>query len=182
MPSHTQTEHDPPLNNQSSSNNSSNNKNKHNAKVNNKVVVVLNKNAKSGSSSSSSSGSTANFIVNETSKLTKKSQSQSVELNKLKPKSGSRSNRNDVKVKAEPIKDSKSQVKVEPIKVQQPRVQPSAPPMPLINQTVLAPAAAAAAAAQITSPKKNLLATKQFHLTNDDILRQPLSPKLNPKL
>ena len=176
MPSHTQTEHDPPLNNQSSSNNSSNNKNKHNAKVNNKVVVVLNKNAKSGSSSSSSSGSTANFIVNETSK------SQSVELNKLKPKSGSRSNRNDVKVKAEPIKDSKSQVKVEPIKVQQPRVQPSAPPMPLINQTVLAPAAAAAAAAQITSPKKNLLATKQFHLTNDDILRQPLSPKLNPKL
>lgn len=58
------------------------------------------------------------------------------------------------------------------------KVQPSAPPMPVDFQ--LAPQANAT---PVPTPKKNLLAAKQFHLTNDDIiLRQPLSPKLNPKL
>lgn len=101
-------------------------------------------------------------MINETSKLTKKSASaQAFEINKMKSSS------------SKPVTKVSSKPEIPSNKMQETKVQPSAPPMPVNFQL----------GSQIPSVTKNLLATKQFHLTNDDIIsRQPLTPNLNPKL
>jgi hypothetical protein len=90
-------------------------------------------------------------------------------MNKLKSKEIIKNN-NKALIKNDP-KQQQQQATV-PL-----RVQPSAPPLPPDHSSIVV----------VNSPQikntKALLASKQFHLTNEDIIqRQPLTPKLNPKL
>ena len=88
-------------------------------------------------------------------------------MNKLKSKEIIKNN-NKALIKNDPKQQQQATVPL--------RVQPSAPPLPPDHSSIVV----------VNSPpikNKALLASKQFHLTNEDIIqRQPLTPKLNPKL